>query len=303
MLCDLNVQWPTSAVNMQAAIDAARRAAADLVSHGYHVVAFNQTVRGKLGANLASAIQLADPAEWAGDAHLVMTAQGRGNVAIRQLKRLTVVLDDPSQLPSLNSTNAHLQEYDLFAVTPTNEKTWMAACQQVDCDIISLDLAQRLPFYFKHSLVGEAVRRGIVFEICYSGAFKDSTAKRNLIANASNLLRVSKGKNVILSSGAKSVLETRGPLDVVNLACLLGANQDAAKHSISTYCRAAILHGETRRATYRAAAAVDSIAETPAADVAWKFGQDLGGSTDFVGFGDSDDDEDAGDDDEPMSLR
>ncbi|KAI9217263.1 RNase P subunit p30-domain-containing protein [Blastocladiella britannica] len=282
MLCDLNIPWPASAVNVQANVDAARRTAGDLAALGFHVVAFNQTVTGKLAPSLKSAISIVDPSEWKHDAYLVMTARGRGNAsAIKQITRLTVILEDASQVSSLSPGNPVLDQFDLFAVTPTSEKMWAAACQTIECDIISLDMTQRLPFPFRHTMINEAIRRGIVFEVVYSGAFKDNTAKRNLISNASNLLRVTKGKHVIFSSGAKSALETRGPLDVVNLACLFGASQDAARHSITLSCRAALIHAETRRSTYRATASAEAASKLEPVE-SWKFG--LGGDEDFVGF-------------------
>ena len=55
---------------------------------------------------------------------------------------------------------------------------WMASCSTVECDIISLDMSRRLPFHFKHSMVGEALRRGLVFEITYSAAFKGTPFPR-----------------------------------------------------------------------------------------------------------------------------
>ncbi|KAJ3365424.1 Ribonuclease P protein subunit p30 [Allomyces javanicus] len=282
MLCDFNVAWPTSALNVQANVDAARKTAADLVALGYHVVAFNQVVQGKVPINLTNNVELVDPVEWKSDAQLIMTARGQGKQQIKQLSRVTVVLEDPSQVSSLSTAASNLNQFDLLAVCPTSEKLWSACCQTVECDIISLDLSQRLPFHFKHSMVGEAVRRGIMIEIAYSAAFKDNTAKRNLIANATNLMRVCKGRNIILSSGAKTVLETRGPLDVVNLGCLLGMNQDDAKHAISTNCRAALIHAETRRKTFRAAVTFEPVGDVPA-ESSWTVG--LGGADDFVGFG------------------
>ena len=40
----------------------------------------------------------------------------------------------------------------------------------------------------------QAIERGIQFEVSYSPALKDSTVKKNLIANVMHLVRASKGK-------------------------------------------------------------------------------------------------------------
>lgn len=46
----------------------------------------------------------------------------------------------------------------------------------------------------------------------------DPTARRNFIANLTNLVRVTRGgKQLVVSSGANSPLDVRGPFDVMNL--------------------------------------------------------------------------------------
>ena len=62
-----------------------------------------------------------------------------------------------------------------------------------------------------------AISRGLMFEINYSDAIRDSTARKNMIANAFQLMRVTKGKNIIISSNARDILELRGSFDVLNL--------------------------------------------------------------------------------------
>ena len=41
--------------------------------------------------------------------------------------------------------------------------------------------------------------------------------RRNLSGNARNLVRVTKGRNLLISSGAAKAMELRGPYDVANL--------------------------------------------------------------------------------------
>lgn len=90
-------------------------------------------------------------------------------------------------------------------------------CGHVDADIVSLDLSGRLPFRIKNGPINLAVSRGMVFEIRYSPAIRDQNARRNLIANAAALAKVTKGRNIIISSDAQAVLELRAPADVINL--------------------------------------------------------------------------------------
>lgn len=111
----------------------------------------------------------------------------------------------------------------------------------------------------------------------------DASNRRNLITNALNLVRVTKGKNIILSSAARRAIELRGPHDVINLydlviiisssifdstarvsypqsvsnsqlfarcfsrhrSCLFGIATDVAKNTLSANCYSVIMHGGT----------------------------------------------------------
>ena len=73
----------------------------------------------------------------------------------------------------------------------------------------------------------------------------DSTAKRHLISNAVNLIRVTKGRNIIVSSQALNAMETRGPYDVTNLYVI--RTQDnvvmpESNNTLDAHCLALILH-------------------------------------------------------------
>ena len=82
----------------------------------------------------------------------------------------------------------------------------------------------------------QAIKRGVFFEICYAQSLDgsrdkfqslansdlwmvavDSIARRHLISNAKQLLRLTRCRNIILSSGARRPMDLRGPADVANL--------------------------------------------------------------------------------------
>lgn len=156
---------------------------------------------------------------------------------LTQLSRLTLILDNDAMIKSgtgfVTSNSQALQQYDILAVTPLTETAFQHACitmselKPFSIDIISLDLASapRLPFYLKRSTVGAALANGVVFEIAYGPAVGSSqrddqdltTARRNLFSGAREILRVTNGKGVILSSAAADVMGLRGPYDVMNL--------------------------------------------------------------------------------------
>lgn len=146
----------------------------------------------------------------------------------------------------LNDTEA-LSKYDLIAARPDNEQDFSYCCTQGELDIISLKLHERMQMKIKLNLVHEAVKRGIMFEICYSQALRDMNARRIFIANASNLVKATKRKNIILSSEAEDLFEQRSPWDVINLACLLGLNISEAHKTIVDNPELALEHGLSRK--------------------------------------------------------
>lgn len=197
---------------------------------------------------------------------------------ILQLSRLTLLFTDTSQNPSLNTSNSYLAPFDILAVRPTNEKAYNAACTNLEVDIISIDMGVRLPWYFKRTMTGVAIKRGVVFEIAYSGAIRDSSARRHLISNAQSLIRVTKGKGIIISSEAQKALEIRGPHDIVNMAStLFGMSTDAARDAISTNARQVLYHAATRIKTAKAVISIASKEPTSGIDLnppAWALDKD-----------------------------
>uniref|UniRef100_A0A665VD32 Ribonuclease P protein subunit p30 n=1 Tax=Echeneis naucrates TaxID=173247 RepID=A0A665VD32_ECHNA len=169
--------------------------------------------------------------------------QGRSR-PIRVLNRLTVVMSDSSHFRP-NATE--YRSFDLLAVQPTTEKLFHAACMLYDVDIICISVSEKLPFFFKRAPVNGAADRGVVFEVSYSAAIRDSTLRRYTIANAINLMESCKGRNVILSSAAEKALELRGPYDVTNLGLLFGLSDGDAKEAVCSTCRSVLLHAETRK--------------------------------------------------------
>lgn len=188
MFHDLNV-----CVSPQDEVEAARVAA----RLGYDVIALTATVRArKLGPEHTPRPRpTADFIETSDGGPLRMG----GKRKLRVLRRITLIIEDASQLVVLSSTA--LTKWDLVAIAPTSEKLFQQ-CLQFDFDIIALDFAKKQQFYLKRPQLHVAVERGIVFEISYAGALGDSQARRFLIGNACSVARVTMGKQTIISSGA-----------------------------------------------------------------------------------------------------
>ena len=231
MFYDLNIPWSPSVNDSQLP-----RTLAFLHELGYNTIALNHTRTGKLPAVLDCPIP--DP--------LPFTSIPP-NLTI--FRRCTLVLTD-------SHSNARLAElsknYDIFAVRPIDERTLSLACTSLDCDIISLDLTQRLPFWFKHRMLSEAVKSGKKFEISYAqGIQGDGTTRRNLISNATQLIRASRGRGLVISSEARTGVELRGPWDAINLAAVWGLGQERGHEAMSKECRSLVVNARLKRTGYR----------------------------------------------------
>jgi ribonuclease P/MRP protein subunit RPP1 len=123
----------------------------------------------------------------------------KGVTKEKELTRITIILNTQQCFKNTDS-------YDLVAVQPQDEKMFALACKQLDVDIISFDFTQRLDYHFKLPNVNSAISRGICFEICYADALKNQSGLGNFLEGATALIRATKGKNVIISSNANSLM-------------------------------------------------------------------------------------------------
>lgn len=166
------------------------------------------------------------------------------------LRRCTLNLSDPSQNHRLSSLSA---AYDILALRPTSEKSLQQACQSLECDIISIDLTQRLDYHFKMKMLAQAVERGIKIEICYAPGLMsaDSNARRNLISNATQLIRATRSRGLVISSEARRPAACRGPEDIMNLAAVWGLGQERGKEAMMKLARSVVVSAQMKRTSFR----------------------------------------------------
>jgi ribonuclease P/MRP protein subunit RPP1 len=169
---------------------------------------------------------------------------------LRILRRCNIFLTDAAsnfRIPQLQ------QLYDLVAARPTDERTLQQACQSLDVDVISLDLTRKFEKHFKFPMLGTAIARGIKIELCYSQGIlsTDPMAKRNLISNATQLIRVTRGRGLIFSSEAKSVLGIRAPSDIINLASVWGLGTEKGKDGLTKEPRSVVEFARLKRQSYK----------------------------------------------------
>ncbi|EXJ87009.1 ribonuclease P/MRP protein subunit RPP1 [Capronia epimyces CBS 606.96] len=166
------------------------------------------------------------------------------------LTRLTLTISDAAQNHRLASLQS---QYSLLALRPTNEKALQLCCSSLDCDLISLDFSQRLPFWLKFTTVSSALQRGVRFEICYGPGVQGGNpdARRNLISGSAALIRATRGRGIILSSEAKNALGVRGPHDVINLAQVWGLGQERGKEALCEEAGKVVRLAALKRSSFR----------------------------------------------------
>ncbi|KAH6608967.1 hypothetical protein Trco_002313 [Trichoderma cornu-damae] len=166
------------------------------------------------------------------------------------LHRATLPLADPAA--SNYRLHSLVGVYDLLAIRPLTEKAFQNACLTLDIPIISLDMAQHFPFHFRPRPCMAAVSRGVRFEMCYSQALAaEPRGRANFISNATNLVRATRGRGIILSSEATNAFGLRAPADVVNLFHVWGLASEKAMEGLRAIPRSVVVNEGIKRDGFR----------------------------------------------------
>ncbi|KAK9480323.1 RNase P subunit p30-domain-containing protein [Lipomyces japonicus] len=262
MFFDLCVEWPQGVSSSDAPLLIGKatgpvpdlyKTVALLDNMGYGTIVYNYNHTGKITPSFSSPI--------------IKDIFSPSLPKTQFLSRITFTLDDTSKAQFLPGLTA---KFDIVAVRPTTEKLLLAACTSLELDLISLDLSQRLPFHLRHRTVGAAVARGLKFEICYSSSTRSSSdlnSRRNLIANAAALFRATRGKGIVISSGALSALECRAPYDISNLATLWGFSMEKGKEAVQDGAKSVVVRARARRRSWKGVVEVDLHEQDPQENV------------------------------------
>ncbi|KAF7723288.1 hypothetical protein EC973_002134 [Apophysomyces ossiformis] len=184
---------------------------------------------------------------------------------VKQLKRLTVVVEDPKKNYQLVTTNPLYQTMDILAVQPTNIDVCKHACQSYDVDLISMDLSQKgvSPGYASTKV---ALNRGVFFEICYTQAFRDPSRRAVFFSNVKRLVDITRGDNLIFSSGALQALEIKKPSDMRMMGLLFGMTPEQVEAAVGCNYNRLLMKAETRKSTFNAAIRVEPLAGAKATE-------------------------------------
>ncbi|KZW01406.1 PHP domain-like protein [Exidia glandulosa HHB12029] len=210
-----------------------------LAQLGYSVLVLSQTVRAPIDTrNFVNVL-----------AGLLPVLKRPPGVVLAS--RLTMVLDsDCDSSFGLAQANLSLFEpYDILALRPLTPATFSSACiahslpSQLTAHIISIPLSPRIPYPLKHTLVRTARKNGVVFELCGAGAVK---GEEGWWGSAREVVRVSKGRNVVLSGGG----EARAPRDWSNIGSLIDLTREQAHDAVTSVARSVLIRARSRK-TYR----------------------------------------------------
>lgn len=168
------------------------------------------------------------------------------NSKLNILQRITIEFSDSSIAHKLNQSD-NIKKYDIVAVIPKTQQAFQYACGTMDIDVITFDPQTRIPFKISRKLYRQAVERGIFFELMYSPAIRDSTARKNIISTAHTYHAVGKSRNIIVVSGAENPLQTRDVHDIINLGFIFGLNPTESLEAVRNNARKLILKSEGRR--------------------------------------------------------
>lgn len=253
MLCDLNIVYPVPDFNQNITKDALveLKKTLDIVEQlGYTHVALNfspETLTSKSNkVKLPNDLNSINPINLA---HFKEYEE-----RLRIYSRITIKVDDPSQCQSIAKFQ---QIFDLVAVEPQTEKAFQSAISNLDVDIITFNLQQRLPCYMKHKTLGSAIEKGIFFEIKYTD-FLNSKSRAQAISNSKQIVRASRNRGMIISSGChvNTPFQLRNSANVVPVLKMLGIDSNRANQMFKDWSLKALLNGRLRIKSYKQTIAI-----------------------------------------------
>ncbi|XP_059618613.1 ribonuclease P protein subunit p30 [Phlebotomus argentipes] len=164
---------------------------------------------------------------------------------IKIYSRLTIIYSDNS-ISHHMGTSLNLKKYDIIAGLPKTEAGLQHCCQTFNGDIISFNTDEKF-MKCSRKFYKLAVQRNVFFEIQYSPAILDRSKRRCIIRKAHGYYSLGKSENIIISSGATSAFQLRGPYDIACLGLIFGLSEEQSKNSMRNNCRSVLLRASGRR--------------------------------------------------------
>jgi len=253
---DLNVTWPAlsyGTVPSQNELTNLYNTIAMLYSMGYRYVALNFSISENVKLPLSTPDKL-NPIPLAELRKRFANYEG-----LHLFSRITLVIADPAKCQNILKLN-NLACFDIISVQPTTEKALQLTTTNLDIDIVSLPMATRLSFFLKHKTVGQALTRGIKFEISYSGliagpaGYESSSAlgttghisRKTFLGNCLQLIRASRCQGIVFSSGATEPLHVRNHTDILAVMREMGLKTSNSKEGFIKNPECVLVSGRLR---------------------------------------------------------
>lgn len=255
---DLNVVWPSQSYSKPstAQMENLYNTISMLYTFGYHYLAINfmvlETVKlPQNGLDKLNPIPMDE-----------LRNRFKSFPKLRLFSRITLVLSDPSKCQNvlkINNTGA----FDIVAVQPMTEKALQLTTTNLDVDLISLPMAARWPFFLKHKTVGQALGKGIKFELCYTGLIGGSASydsslalgvtgkvtRKQFFSNSLQLIRASRSQGLVLSSGATEPMNVRNYVDILTILNQLDLKNSNCKDGFLNNPESVLIKGRLRITT------------------------------------------------------
>lgn len=266
MLFDLNVPWPVN--NYQAKPNEKqlvnlKNTIATLFSLGYTHIAINFTINEnvKIPTQSPQDINPID-IQW-------LKQEFSKFSGLKLYTRLTIVVNDPGQCQGITRLQ---NAFDLISIMPLNERALILCTTNLDIDMITLPMGTRMSFFLKHKTVGSAIEKGIKFEMCYGpmiagpAAYSEALqlssvgqlSRKNFFNNALQLIRASRSKGLIVSSGAQQPLHARNSFDILNLLKTLGLDSSRSKATVTLNPEKVLVSGRLRIRSWKQTVQIDN---------------------------------------------
>lgn len=244
MLVDLNVPWPQKTYTEKPSakeIGNVKNVLLTLHALGYTHVALNFTI--SQSDKFPASVKEINPMDIEKNFSELMKATG-----LKIYSRITLIIDDPSKGQSLSKIS---QAFDIVAAMPVSEKGLTLATTNLDIDLLTFDYGQRLPTFLKHKNICSCVNRGVKLEIVYGFALRDIQTRRQFISNVKNVIRSSRSRGIVISSGAETALECRNIIGTTSLIKFLGLESDKCGKAMGEIASLVLLNGRLRNKSYK----------------------------------------------------
>lgn len=252
MLVDLNVRWPQESFSKPAHekdIATLTSTLETLHTQGYTHVALNFTVSHS--EKFPSQVSELNPMRIEERFGALMKTTG-----LKIYSRVTLVIDDPSRGQTLNKIS---KVYDIIAALPVSERgLTLATTGGLDIDLLTLDYGQRLPTFLKHKSICGCVKRGVKVEVVYGYSLRDVNQRRQFVQNVRSVVRASRSRGIVVSSGARDPMEVRNQLGVTALLRTLGMSSDQCSRANNELASLVLLNGRLRTKSYKQTIAAGS---------------------------------------------